>query len=103
MARLAGKVAIVTGAASGIGAACARACAAEGRRVLGTDLQADKGEAVAREVGGAFVLHDVSREADWERVSERVHSDHGRLDILVNNAGMFFPGTIEDVKLEDWN
>ena len=103
MARLNGKVAIVTGAASGIGAACARAFAVEGARVVVTDVQVEKGEAVAREVGGLFLRHDVSREEDWARVSEQVRSDHGRLDVLVNNAGLFFPGTIEEVRLEDWN
>ncbi len=103
MARLDGKVAIVTGAASGIGAACARAFAAEGAKVVVTDVQVEKGEAVAREVGGAFLRHDVASEADWATVTERVLADHGRLDVLVNNAGVFFPGDIETVKLEDWN
>ena len=67
MARLDGKVAIVTGAASGIGAACARAFAAEGAKVVVTDVQVEKGEAVAREVGGAFMRHDVSDEATGRR------------------------------------
>ncbi len=88
MARLAGKVAIVTGGASGIGAACARAFAAEGAEVVVTDLQVEKGEVVAREVGGTFFSHDVSREADWAAVMDRVCSRHGRLDILINNVGI---------------
>lgn len=101
--RLAGKVALVTGAASGIGAACARAFAAEGAKVMVTDIQEAKGRAVAAEVAGGFVAHDVASEADWDRAVAETLAAHGRLDILVNNAGVFASGAIEDTTLEAWN
>ncbi|HWA63320.1 MAG TPA: glucose 1-dehydrogenase [Caulobacteraceae bacterium] len=101
--RLADKVALVTGGASGIGAACARAFAGEGARVVVTDVQEDKGRAVAAEVGGRFVPHDVSDETQWERAIAETLGAYGRLDVLVNNAGVFIPQTIEDSTLEVWN
>jgi NAD(P)-dependent dehydrogenase (short-subunit alcohol dehydrogenase family) len=101
--RLAGKVALITGAASGIGADCARAFAREGARVVVTDVQAAKGEAVAAEVGGVFILHDVTDEAQWTAVVDAVLARHGRLDVVVNNAGVFIPQTIEDCDLKVWN
>lgn len=101
--RLDGKVALITGAASGIGAACARGFAAEGAKVVVTDVQADKGKAVAAEVGGRFIAHDVSDEAQWEAAISYTLAAHGRLDVLINNAGVFIPQTIEDSTLEVWN
>lgn len=102
--RVEGKVAIVTGAASGIGAETARRLAAEGARVTLTDVNAEGGEAVAKEIGGDahFLAHDVADEAQWERVVADVLSRHGRLDVLVNNAGIVIEGTIEDASVEDW-
>ncbi|MEO8812564.1 MAG: SDR family oxidoreductase [Caulobacteraceae bacterium] len=101
--RLAGKAALITGGASGIGAACARAFAAEGARVTVTDVQVDKGEAVAAEVGGRFVLHDVADEGAWINAVGQAIAAHGRLDILINNAGVFVGQTIEESTLEVWN
>lgn len=101
--RLAGKVALITGAASGIGADCARLFAREGARVVVTDVQDDKGEAVAAEVGGTYLHHDVSDEAAWVAVVEATLARHGRLDIVVNNAGVFVGQTIEDTELDVWN
>ena len=91
--RVAGKVALVTGAASGLGAASARRLAAEGAKVLLTDVAADAGHGVAEEIadtGGAvaFEPHDVTSEADWARVVGAAVERFGRLDILVNNAGV---------------
>jgi NAD(P)-dependent dehydrogenase (short-subunit alcohol dehydrogenase family) len=101
--RLAGKVAVITGGASGIGAACARRFAGEGAKVVITDLQADKGGAVAAEIGGHFMTHEVSDEAQWRSVIADTLSLRGRLDVLVNNAGIIGGGSIEDCELDNWN
>ena len=89
--RLAGKVAIVTGAAQGIGEAYARRFAAEGATVVVADLAADKGEAVARSLGAphAFERVDVSSEDDTRRCAQAVVDRFGRIDVLVNNAAIF--------------
>lgn len=90
MKRVEGKVALITGGASGIGAACATLLAEEGAAVVITDLQDAKGEALAREIGGKarYLHHDVTSEDAWIEVVARVKTDFGRLDILVNNAGI---------------
>jgi NAD(P)-dependent dehydrogenase (short-subunit alcohol dehydrogenase family) len=92
MARLKGKVAIVTGAASGIGAAAARRLAKDGAAVLLTDVDL-AGEDVAASIADAggralFRLHDVTSHPDWAAAVEHAMQDFGRLDILVNNAGI---------------
>ncbi len=99
--RLAGKVALVTGGASGIGAASARLFAAEGAKVVVTDVQ--DGEAVAKEVGGLFIRHDVASEDEWITAVRQTTERFGRLDVLMNNAGVFAPAPIEEVTLEVWN
>jgi NAD(P)-dependent dehydrogenase (short-subunit alcohol dehydrogenase family) len=88
--RLKDKVAIITGAASGMGAATARIFAREGAFVILTDLDDDGGQKVAREIGNRaqFIHHDVSKEADWARVVAEALKSHGRVDILINNAGV---------------
>ena len=87
--RLKDKIAIVTGGASGIGASTARIFAREGATVVITDLQDALGETVAKEIGGTYLHHDASNEADWERVIAATRKQYGRLDVLMNNAGMF--------------
>lgn len=99
--RLAGKVALITGGASGIGAASARVFAAEGAKVVVTDVQ--DGEAVARETGGLFIRHDVSSEDEWVAAIGETTRRFGRLDVLMNNAGVFAPAPIEEVTLDVWN
>ena len=84
---IAGKVFIVTGAASGLGEGTARMLAREGGKVVIADLQADTGEALARELGGAFVKCDVSQEADGQAVVAKAVS-LGKLVGLVNCAGI---------------
>lgn len=86
--RLQDKSAIVTGAASGFGAAIARAFAQQGARVIVADLNAAAGDAVAAEIGGRFVRCDVSSGADVQALVDAAVAAHGRLDIVVNNAGV---------------
>ncbi|MEJ6594391.1 SDR family oxidoreductase [Parasphingorhabdus sp.] len=104
MGRLQGKVAIITGAAKGLGEADARMFAREGAIVILTDMDADNGERVAEEIGGSaeFHLQDVRDEQGWEDLIADVVSRHGKLDILVNNAGVVEPGTIETQTAEEY-
>ncbi len=90
MDRLTGKVAIITGAAKGLGEAYARLFAQEGAKVILTDVDSQNGERVAREIGeqAEFKLHDVRFEAQWEKLISEVVQKYGKLDILVNNAGV---------------
>jgi len=90
VARLSGKVALVTGAARGIGAAIARAFVAQGARVYATDLLDELGRSLAAELGAmAQYRHlDVRRDDDWTSAIDAVLASHGKLDVLVNNAGI---------------
>src|SRR4249919_2075769 len=108
MNRLEGRVALVTGAASGIGKATAQRLASEGAAVLITDIAGDAGETAVKEIADAggravFFRHDVTSESDWEAATARAVEVFGGLDILVNNAGMGDLKTIEDTTLEEWN
>ena len=89
MGQLQGKVAIITGAASGIGEAAARLFVAEGAKVVLTDIQ-ESGAALAAELGSAaiFRVHDTTDEAGWPKIVEAAVSHFGRLDILFNNAAI---------------
>ena len=105
MARLADKVALVTGAASGIGQKTSQLMAKEGATVILTDIRDVEGEKSAAEIGDAarYVSLDVTREKMWEEVIESVLDENGHLDILVNNAGI--PGAgikLEDMEMDTW-
>lgn len=93
MDRLNGKVAIITGAARGMGASHARVFAREGAKLVITDRNVEGGQALADEIGGncLFVAHDVTRPADWEGVIAEGERAFGKIDILVNNAGILGP------------
>jgi 3(or 17)beta-hydroxysteroid dehydrogenase len=93
---LSGKVAIVTGCASGIGAATVRRFLSDGAQVLGTDINADVGQALCDELGATFLQQDVSDRARWSEVIVAAVTKFGRLDILVNNAGMVSGASIGD-------
>jgi 3-oxoacyl-[acyl-carrier protein] reductase len=82
--RLKGKTAIITGAGSGFGEGIARRFAQEGAKIIVNDINAQGGERVAREVGGQFVLGDVTKGDDWAKL---VQAAGANLDIVVNNAG----------------
>lgn len=85
--RLQGKVAIVTGGASGFGKGIATKFVAEGAQVLIADLSDEAGQAVAKELGCTFTVGDVTKREDWERLLKDAVEKFGRLDIVVNNAG----------------
>src|SRR6476661_8018969 len=88
--RVEGKVAVITGAASGIGAATARRFVDEGAQVVVADLQVEAGKALAAELGPAarFAETDVTREEDVAAAVDLAVSEFGRLDVMFNNAGI---------------
>lgn len=101
--RLHGRTAIVTGGARGIGAATATRFAAEGARVVLTDLLADEGRALAERLGdaAAFLPHDVASRADWDRIVVAAEDRFGPVSILVNNAGTSGAGATLADETED--
>jgi 3(or 17)beta-hydroxysteroid dehydrogenase len=107
MGRVAGKIAIVTGAGSGIGRAGAVALAREGARVVATDLVlsgAEETAALIRQDGGEAIAlaHDVGEESQWNAAIAATDKAFGRLDVLVNNAGVSGKGSLADTAPEDW-
>ncbi|MGN6609896.1 MAG: 3-oxoacyl-ACP reductase [Jatrophihabitans sp.] len=102
--RLAGKVAVITGAASGIGLATARRFAREGAVVVCADVDAEAGEKAAAEVGGSFVALDVTDEQQVQAAFQQTVDQYGRLDIAFNNAGISPPDddSILDTGLDAW-
>ena len=108
-ARVAGKVALISGAARGMGASHARALAAQGAKVVIADLLADEGKALAEEISAErgedvamFVHLDVTDEASWTAAVGDAVDRLGRLDVLVNNAGIFTRGSVEEADVDEW-
>ncbi len=97
------KVAIVTGAASGIGLAVSRTLAQEGARVYMADLNEETGRRQASEVGGVFVRTDLSRREECRRLVEAALQAEGRVDVLVNNAGIQHVSSVEDFPEDKWD
>ena len=102
--RVAGKVALVTGGASGLGRESAILFAREGAKVAITDINDEAGRAVADEIGEAaiFIHHDVTSEQQWIEAIETTVTRFGGLNILVNSAGIGLGKSVEDIELEEW-
>lgn len=105
--RLAGKVALITGGARGMGASEAQLFIDEGARVVITDVLEDVGQETAKRLspdGSAcmFLRHDVTKEEEWTAVVDEVIKSFGQIDILVNNAGIFERGSVLDTSLKDF-
>lgn len=104
MARLEGKVAIITGSAQGMGAAHAKKFIEEGAKVVLTDLNEEKGNAFAAELGenAIFVKQNVANEEDWKNVVAKAEETFGPVNVLVNNAGITMAKSITDTSVEDY-
>lgn len=109
MGRVSRKIALVTGASQGIGEATAKLLAQEGATVVVTDILEEKGDVIAKKIGGVFYPLDVSDEAQWKNTIDFVRDKFGRLDILVNNAGTIGlsdtmgPQDPEHLSLKSWH
>lgn len=104
MTRLSGKIAIITGAAQGMGAAHAKLFVEQGAKVVLTDLNEEKGNAFAAELGenAVFVKQNVANEADWANVVAVAEEKFGPVNVLVNNAGITMAKKIVDASVEDY-
>jgi cyclopentanol dehydrogenase len=108
LGRVNGKVAVVTGAASGMGRAHAVALAREGALVVATDMQDDRCRetvAIITATGGKaiFVHHDISKVDDWKAVVVAANKEFGRIQVLVNNAGVYVVAEADQTTLEQWD
>jgi NADP-dependent 3-hydroxy acid dehydrogenase YdfG len=103
---IAGKVVVITGASSGLGAATARHLAANGARLVLGARRLDRMQALAKEIGlpaGAVVQTDVTDSEQVKRLTEAAVAAHGRLDVILNNAGLMPHSPLERGKIDDWN
>jgi len=102
--RLEGKVALVTGGTSGIGAGAVRRIVAEGARVVFTGSNADAARSLCDETGATFRAHRVQDAASWPGLVDAILADHGRLDIAFANAGTESgDGSVENISIEGWD
>ncbi|TDM48696.1 SDR family NAD(P)-dependent oxidoreductase [Macrococcus animalis] len=104
MERIKDKVMIITGAAQGMGKVHAECAIAEGAKVVITDINEEKGNEVAKQLGekALFIKHNVADEEDWKRVIKETYDKWGRVDVLVNNAGITYNMKIDEITLEDY-
>jgi NAD(P)-dependent dehydrogenase (short-subunit alcohol dehydrogenase family) len=102
MKDLAGKVAVITGAGSGIGRGMARAFAGAGMHVVVADVELDAAEAVASELNGTAIRVDVTKPGDVQALADQVYRQHGAVHLLCNNAGVALAGPLSDMTHDDW-
>jgi NAD(P)-dependent dehydrogenase (short-subunit alcohol dehydrogenase family) len=105
--RVQDKIALITGAANGLGRAMSLTLAREGAVIVATDLNAERGESLVAEIAAAggqarFCVHDVTDEDAWIAVIAHVRAAFGRLDVLVNNAGIGLSGPVTEMSFADW-
>ncbi len=106
MNRLENKVAIITGAAQGVGLCAAKMFLSEGAKVVATDINGEKLEKAVAEIDSDNIIairHDVSSEEDWKNVVKKAIEKFGKLDVLVNNAGLIYGKSVEEESLDEWN
>ena len=101
--RLAGKIAVVTGGASGIGEGIVRRFCQEGAEVLLADIDVAMGNEVASSCGATFIRLDVGKESAWQHLESTVRSNYRQLDVMVNNAGVVSALDITQVSFADWD
>jgi NAD(P)-dependent dehydrogenase (short-subunit alcohol dehydrogenase family) len=108
MARLNGKLALITGAAGGIGSAIARAFVGEGARVMVTDINGPAVAGLAEQINDTHpgtaqaCAHDVTSQAGWAEALAKADAEFGGLNVLVNNAGVVSVGSVEDIDIDEW-
>ncbi|AXF57979.1 glucose 1-dehydrogenase [Salicibibacter kimchii] len=107
MGRLDGKVALITGGSSGLGAATGKRFAQEGAIIVLSDINEENGQEKAREIqdeGGRalFLRHDITKENEWENVINKIVEEFGGLNAVVNCAGIEIRGNVEEISLDDW-
>lgn len=102
MKRLENRIAIITGGASGIGAATSRKFALEGAKVIIWDIDQEKGNALANEIGGDFLKVNTANYSEIEAAAKAVNDKYNRIDILINNAGITRDSTLKKMTPEQW-
>ena len=105
MNRLAGKTALITGAARGIGRRCAEMMLAEGAKIAISDVDFTEAKKAASQIGSGTIAldHDVTNLDQWRTAVQTTHDAFGSLNILVNNAGIIIPGSVESLDEADWD